>query len=331
MATISIGNNRIAVNTGQSVLDALLSVGTKVPYSCRAGVCQSCITQAIDGEPPDIAQAGLKETLKQQNFFLACRCYPDQDLVIENFELDRCGARVEKLIQRSANVLEVHLVPDIQLNYQAGQFITLWCDRPGEDVEEGRCYSLSSLPTEDESLIIQIAKVEGGYVSTWAHEQLSRGQQLVITKPTGNCFFAPEHVRQSILLAATGTGLAPIYGILRDALERKHLGEINLLHSAKCREELYLHKALRNLEAAYPQLRYHEIVSDSYHNDSCSNMDIEEKIAHEWPRLNNWQVYLCGNPRLVQKMRKQVFLAGASSQQIFSDAFLNRHDGLGIK
>ena len=40
------------------------------------------------------------------------------------------------------------------------------------------------------------------------------------------------------------------------------------------------------------------------------------------PALRGFRIFLCGHPELVAKLRKQVFLAGASRKDIASDAFL---------
>lgn len=42
---------RVTVSGGQSILDALLAAGVDVPYSCCEGVCGTCETRVIAGEP----------------------------------------------------------------------------------------------------------------------------------------------------------------------------------------------------------------------------------------------------------------------------------------
>ncbi len=42
---------RIAVAPGKTILDALLDQGVQVQYACSAGVCGTCITDVIEGEP----------------------------------------------------------------------------------------------------------------------------------------------------------------------------------------------------------------------------------------------------------------------------------------
>ncbi|MDB5699390.1 MAG: vanb3 [Alphaproteobacteria bacterium] len=41
----------ISVAAGQSVVDALAAVGIEVPVSCEQGICGTCVTMVIAGEP----------------------------------------------------------------------------------------------------------------------------------------------------------------------------------------------------------------------------------------------------------------------------------------
>lgn len=41
----------VPVAKAQSVLDALDAAGVDVPYSCHQGVCGTCVTRVLEGEP----------------------------------------------------------------------------------------------------------------------------------------------------------------------------------------------------------------------------------------------------------------------------------------
>ena len=49
--SISIGATEVAFDNppGQSVLDAALHAGIELPYSCRKGVCGSCVGGIVSG------------------------------------------------------------------------------------------------------------------------------------------------------------------------------------------------------------------------------------------------------------------------------------------
>lgn len=44
-------NQRVAIQPGETILDALIRLGVDVPYSCMEGVCGSCQVNVIDGIP----------------------------------------------------------------------------------------------------------------------------------------------------------------------------------------------------------------------------------------------------------------------------------------
>ncbi len=83
MVTLSVDQNRYACQQGETVLDALLRQNINLSFACKKGTCHSCMVRSADVTPPQAAQSGLKNTLIKQNYFLACQCYPEQDMVIK--------------------------------------------------------------------------------------------------------------------------------------------------------------------------------------------------------------------------------------------------------
>lgn len=68
MESLTFEGKPIRIAPGETVLAALLAAGVELPNSCRAGVCQTCLVQAIDGNPPAAAQQGLPDALKAQGY-----------------------------------------------------------------------------------------------------------------------------------------------------------------------------------------------------------------------------------------------------------------------
>lgn len=309
---------------GQTVLDALLERGHAIPNNCRAGVCQSCLMRALEGEIPAPAQQGLKDTLKAQNYILACRCVPESSLEVALPTPDavRTTARVVSRELLGDDVLRLRLKTQAAFDYHAGQYVTLW-----SAPELGRSYSLASVPALDEYLEMHVGRVAGGRMSTRLFETLEPGDQLQLQTAAGNCFYVPGNPTQSLLLAGTGTGLAPLFGIVRDALQQGHHGEIHLIHGAVKAGGLYLHDVLSSMADAHDNFHYHASVLDADGApEQVSVGSIETVVAEAVPDPAQWKVYLCGNPALVNALRKTVFLAGASMGNIYSDPFLTAAD-----
>ena len=73
-------DRRIAPLDGETVLDALLRVGTAAPFSCKGGSCHTCLMQCTEGAIPARAQRGLPEHLARMHYFLPCQCHAEADM-----------------------------------------------------------------------------------------------------------------------------------------------------------------------------------------------------------------------------------------------------------
>jgi CDP-4-dehydro-6-deoxyglucose reductase len=330
------------VQPGESVLDCLLRNGVGISHSCKAGACQSCLVKASGPVPGvlqqnlETAQRGLKDTLRAQNYFLACSLQPDGDLTVSPAGAEqRIQARITGIDALNGSVLRVRLRTEAPFEYRAGQFVSLFR-------EDGlaRSYSLASLPGED-ALEFHVRKIPGGAMSGWLYSQALYSQALYsqalhiesldgaqssvpvwIQGPSGNCFYVPGEPNEPLLLAGAGTGLAPLYGIARDALRQGHRGPIWLFHGALTPSGLYLTAELMELSRTFPNFHYVRSVLKDGGSTGVEVGELDRCILARFPSLFGWKGYVCGDPALVNLLRKKMFLAGMASKAIYADAFL---------
>ena len=307
----------------ESVLDCLLRHDVSVHYSCRAGICQSCMMTMEDGTPTEASQKGLKDALKVQNYFLMCALVPESDITIarpgkdfQNVETD-----VLALDKLNDNVLRVRLARPEGYDYFPGQFLSL--ENP-DGVE--RSYSLASLPDDEDFLELHINHINNGKVSGWVHNTMKVGDTVSISPAAGDCFYTPNPPEQDLLLIGTGTGLAPLYGILRDALRQGHQGQIHLYHGSSTAEGLYLIEDLQNLDARHANVHYHPCVSRGTPAEGMTSGRADQKALEDIDKLGGWRIYLCGREDMVKSIRQKAFLAGASLKDIYADPFVASPD-----
>jgi ferredoxin-NADP reductase len=124
------------------------------------------------------------------------------------------------------------------------------------------------------------------------------------------------------LLIGTGSGLAPLYGIARDALHQGHRGLIRLYHGSRAAAGLYLGDDLNHLAAAHPNFHYEPCISGASSVSGRDPVAALDRAMRDQPDLSGWRVYLCGNPQMVEAARLATFLAGAASSDILADPFL---------
>lgn len=313
--------HHIETKSDESVLSSLLRAGIAVPNSCRAGACQSCLVQATAGPVPAAAQKGLKDSLKSRNFFHACTAVPTENLTIRFGQgaHTRARATVHHVEHLGANVARIRLAPEKPFDYFPGQFINL--ARPDQP-EFIRSYSLASLDTDDH-LELHVRKINGGRMSTWLHDHARPGDAVDLRGPAGDCFYVAGRPDQPLLLIGTGTGLAPLYAIARDALRHNHTGPIRLYHGALNPAGLYFVDELRALAARHGNFAYHPCALNS-DNPAFRAGAIDQLVLADHPKLAGHRAFLCGDPTLVNDLRKRIYLAGAKMTDIHADAFLTR-------
>lgn len=301
-----------------SVLDCLTAQGASIPHSCRSGICQSCMMQAVQGTVPREAQEGIKPTLAAQNYFLACACYPQEDLevALPKKSADRLEAKISGIERLNSDTLGIRLKPSQPFSYKAGQFINFF-----KDETTARCYSLASVPSLDDDLHLNVRRIPGGLVSGWISENLKAGDTVTISEASGDCFYVPGNAGQNILLIGTGSGLAPLYGIVRDALMSGHSGQIKLYHGSYSAAGFYLVEELRKLERSHPNFSYVPCVSEGEAPEGYAHGMVLDVALCDNPSLSGWRVFLCGNPDMVNAAKREAYLSGAAVNDIFADPF----------
>jgi NAD(P)H-flavin reductase/ferredoxin/truncated hemoglobin YjbI len=301
----------------ETVLDVLLRANVNVSFSCRNGICHSCVLQAKSGAPSKTSQTGLKQSQVDKGFFLACKCHVDHDLEIQLPKTsDLYGRAVicdKEMITPS--VWRLYLEPSTALYYHPGQFINI---RQPNGVT--RSYSLASIPNEDLFLELHVQQIPGGTMSRWLTEEAEVGDEVDFQGPLGDCYYRNADSHANLLLICTGTGLAPMLGIVRDALNHGHLGQIHLYHGSSRLEGIYNTDYLHNLQKLHSNFNYTPCVSRQPGTPLTTGR--ANAIAFDkHQELQGWRVFIAGNPQMTYNATHQAVQQGADPTNIFADPF----------
>jgi len=320
MIRLHLPDRTLTCSPNESVLETLLREGVEISYSCQQGACQSCMIQATNVTAvPHEAQKGLKDTLQNQGYFLACQCYPTQDLTLKllHHEDFYTNGRIITKTPLNAETLLLRIACDDEMDYFAGQFVNLRRDSDGLT----RSYSIANTEWHARELEFHIRRLPGGRFTGWVHDELNIGDSVGVSAPQGACYYLPGRPEQNLLLVGTGSGLAPLAGILMDALRQNHRGLIHLFHGSRERDGLYWIDEMRALTEQYPNFRYTPCLSRSTTSESFAMGRANEVACATYPDMKGWRLYLCGHPDMVAQMKRQAFLQGVSLADIYADAF----------
>lgn len=311
MPQLHVAGQQWSVLHDTNLLDALNQAGVAVPYSCRAGSCHACLVRCVRGEPADLKPEALARGQREQGWRLACQCQVVEDLELETFDPSRDGlpAEVGELHWLSPSVLRLRIVPQRPLRYRAGQHLVLWTASG-----VARPYSLASLPEEDRFLEFHIDCAHPGEFVD-AARQFKVGDTVRLGELRGGALrYDSDWQEQPLWLLASGTGLGPLFGVLREALRQEHQGPIWLVHVARDSTEHYLKDDVQALALDHPNLQAQWL----------ERAQLPEFLGQL--RLTSRQTHalVCGHPDSVEAFAKRLFLAGLARNQLLADAFLTR-------
>lgn len=312
MPELQVGDRQWSVAAGSNLLDALNGAGVAVPFSCRAGSCHACLVRCLRGEPADALPEALEASKRQQGWRLACQCQVIENLTVEAFDplLDGLPATVDSCDWLSSTVLRLRLVPERPLRYRAGQHMVLWAANG-----VARPYSLASLPEEDRFLEFHLDCRQSGAFSD-AARQLQAGDRLRLGELRGGALqYDPDWQNRPLWLLAAGTGLGPLWGVLREALRQEHQGAIRVIHVAHDASEHYLAGPMVELALLHPQVQIQLITA----------AELPTALAELRILSRQTIALVCGGPVSVEQFAKRLYMAGLPRNQLLADVFLSRN------
>ncbi|GAA3943184.1 2Fe-2S iron-sulfur cluster binding domain-containing protein [Litoribacillus peritrichatus] len=312
--TITFQNTVIEADPDKSVLENLLAYGFAVPNSCRAGICQACKLLAIDGEVAAEAQNGLSDAQKQLGIFLACCCRASSSLTVGLPDAAQISqqARVLEKALIAENVLRLRLKVDFK--WQPGQVINCL-----KDDTLIRSYSIASTMAEG-FVELHIRLYPNGRFGQWAKQALHEGDLLRVELPFGECVYDPASYQQDLLLVATGTGLAPLIGIIKEAIANHHQGHLILYVGAGEPSHFYYAQELSALAAGFSGLKVHYVARRNP-EDTMFAGNVEDVVLAQHTQMKGLRAYLCGAPEMTSALMKKCFMRGIKKADLLVDAF----------
>jgi ring-1,2-phenylacetyl-CoA epoxidase subunit PaaE len=71
---------------GGRIVDAALSAGVRVPYSCKGGMCCTCRARLVAGEVAMVRNFSLEPWEREAGFVLTCQAEPRSDRIVLDYD-----------------------------------------------------------------------------------------------------------------------------------------------------------------------------------------------------------------------------------------------------
>jgi CDP-4-dehydro-6-deoxyglucose reductase len=335
--TIKPSDHAFEVEDTETVLEAALRQSLPLPYGCRDGACGSCKGKVIEGTV-DYGQyqaSALSEADRAAGFALFCQAKPLSDLVIESREISavrdipikKLPCRVQQMERLAPDVMALHLrLPaNERLLFLAGQYIEI-LTKDGKR----RAFSMANAPHDDAVLQLHLRHYPGGNFTQYVFTQMKEREILRFEGPFGT-FFLREESDKPIVFLASGTGFAPIKGMLEHAFHRGIDRPMVLYWGGRTRPDLYLDGLARGWVETHANFHYVPVLSEARPEDEWTGRTgfVHEAVMRDHPDLSGHQVYACGAPVMVEAAHRDFTSRCALPEDdSFSDAFTTASDAL---
>ncbi|MCK5894271.1 MAG: 2Fe-2S iron-sulfur cluster binding domain-containing protein [Endozoicomonadaceae bacterium] len=307
MTHIQFNNQTYTVSPGKSLLEELLAQNCRIPWSCRAGLCHSCLMQMTEGSVPIEACQGLSDDQMENGFFLACQCYPTSNMTtrLPERHLQAQPALITRKTILSPTLLAIRIAPRMPLQYRPGQHVRLW-----KNSTCGSRYCLLSQPETASELLIHVERRVGGKVSGWLFDEIDSGTQVTLSELAGRCYYQPDRDNAPLIIIGSGIGISAAMAITRDALMLSHSAALmTLLHSQHTSPETFY-------------LQDHQI---SAANLQCINdnnlLPMIEALLLE-PRFKQARLMLMGDPKIIRPTTRYLAQKGIPKARIITQSFI---------
>ncbi len=209
--------------------------------------------------------------------------------------------------------------------FKHGQYLTLRTEIDGENVQ--RSYSLCSCPN-DGKWQVGIKKISGGLFSSFANDELKTGDEIEAMAPNGNFYVdVDSSVARNYIAIAAGSGITPIYSIIKTHLECEPDSTFKLLYTNQTAASVILKEEIEGLKNRFMDRFevFHFLTKQSRGVDLFNGRLSEEKLDTLCKAVINIDeidhIFSCGPEEMVFMARDYFTAKGVDEKKIHFELF----------
>lgn len=201
----------------------------------------------------------------------------------------------------STKHFEFEIIEGGNLEYYAGQFLSV--EVPHNGGQEARPYSIASAPRDGKSFDLCLNRVENGYVSNFLCD-LKPATVVDLNGPHGS-FVVSSPIEQDVVFIATGTGIAPIRGMLAALLDSgKPLShELWLLFGVRHAETILYRNEFQNWAQESGQFHFVPTLSRPPAEWNGETGYVQAHLRRVFGGRRDFKAYICGLKAMVDEVR----------------------------
>ena len=237
--------------------------------------------------------------------------------------------KVISVTKETKDAVTIQLAPvdGKTLEYKAGQFLTFIFEKRGKEIR--RSFSLSSSPTVDQVLAITVKRIPNGEISSYIYYHLKAGDTIKVLQPNGRFYIDQSTGKRDIFMIAAGSGITPVYSIIKESLYKDSGSRIILIYSNRNEKSTIFYNELNTLEQKYPnQLKCLYIFSEPDNKDHLYKghlgLELLQKLVEENLKYDkgNTVFMLCGPFDYMRNAEMILIAMGFDKAQVHKENFV---------
>ncbi len=189
-----------------------------------------------------------------------------------------------------------------EFSFTPGQFVSIEQPKP-DGKTHTRAYSLASMPRTGAKFDLCLNRVDEGFLSNWLCD-LEEGAKVQFHGPHGTFTLRQPH--QDSVFIATGTGVAPIRGIVHwlfEKPERHQDHEYWLAYGTRHEDGLYYRDEFVEIAEAYPNFHYLPTLSRGLETWQGLRGYVQDHVREIVGQRRDMHAYICGLHQMVDANR----------------------------
>ncbi|HMN89680.1 MAG TPA: FAD-dependent oxidoreductase [Saprospiraceae bacterium] len=165
-------------------------------------------------------------------------------------------SKVTKIAQESPTTKRFWLETPEQLDFRAGQFVTMDLPISDKRLKRWRSYSIANAPNNERELEFCILQMEGGAATAYLFDEVKEGTNIKFKGPDGT-FTLPDTVEKDLVFICTGTGVAPFRSMIWDLYNHNKLYKnIHLIFGTRYADGILYRQEFEEFQQKMPRFRY---------------------------------------------------------------------------
>lgn len=186
-----------------------------------------------------------------------------------------------------------------------------------------RAYSIAS-PPEEPGVVITVARVRDGEVSSFLLEEVRAGDRLELRGPIGGYFTWDAGQGGPLLLVAGGSGVVPLMAMVRHRFASGSQVPVRLLVSSRTVDDIIYRDELARLardDAGFQVT--HTLTRTQPAGWSGYRRRIDQAMLAEvgWPAEERPRVFVCGPTPLVESVAAALTRLGHAPERVRTERF----------